>query len=269
METITSHQNPIIKQIRRLRQKKYRQREGVYFIEGLRLVLSAIESQVKIDRLVYCPELLTSKAGWQAIKSQEDRGVKAVTVGVDIFKKISTRDNPVGIGAIVAVQESSIQELQLQRDSIFIGLVQISDPGNLGTVIRTGNAAGVSGVILVEESVDPFHPTAVKASMGTLFTTPVCSVASSGALLEWAAVNGITTVASSARAEGSFWQVNYELPALLLVGSEQMGLSEQLLKKADIKVKIPMGGESSSLNLAVAAGLILYEMRRSTGEKMT
>ena len=116
----------------------------------------------------------------------------------------------------------------------------------------------------MEESVDPFHPTAVKASMGSLFSTPVCPMSGAGELLAWAAAKEIRTVASSARAELSFWDVDYELPTLLLVGSEKMGLSHELLDAADVAVRIPMLGQATSLNLAVATGLILYEIRRST-----
>ncbi len=265
MEMITSHQNPLIKRIRRIRQKKYRQRERTFFIEGLRLVLSAIESQAEIERLVYSPDLLTSDLGWQAIKSQESRGTAAVQVSSDVFRNISTRDNPIGIGALILIPECVLEDLPVNSNSIFVALVKVSDPGNLGAVIRTGEATGVNGVILVDASVDPFHPTAVKASMGSLFTIPICSVANGDVLLEWAAAKGINIAASSTRAKQSFWQVNYELPALLLDGTEKKGLSQELLAAADMAVKIPMMGKPTSLNLAVAAGLILYEMRRSTG----
>jgi TrmH family RNA methyltransferase len=269
MEMITSHQNPLIKRIRRLRQKKYRQQEGAFFIEGLRIVLSAIEAQAEIDRLVYSPELLTSEVGWAAIRSQQERGGAADPVSGELFRKISNQDNPIGLGAILMAHMSSTQDLLINNESIFIGLIQISDPGNLGTVIRTANAANVSGVFLLDESVDPFHPTAVKASMGSLFTTPVCPIGDAEALLEWAAAKEIRIVASSARAELSFWDVDYELPTLLLVGSEKMGLSQQLLDGADVAVKIPMLGQATSLNLAVATGLILYEIRRSTGDSIS
>jgi TrmH family RNA methyltransferase len=269
MAMITSHQNPLIKRIRRLRQKKYRQREGAFFIEGLRIVLSAIEAQSKIDRLVYSPELLTSEAGWAAVKGQQERGGTAVPVSGELFRKISSRDNPMGLGAILITHTSSSQDLLVNNESIFIGLIQISDPGNLGTVIRTANAANVSGVFLVDESVDPFHPTAVKASMGSLFITPLCPIGDAEALLEWAAAKEIRIVASSARAELSFWDVDYELPTLLLVGSEKTGLSKQLLDGADVAVKIPMSGQATSLNLAVATGLFLYEIRRSTGDSIS
>ena len=265
MEMITSHQNPLIKRIRRLRHKKYRQQEGAYFIEGIRLVLSAIEAETEIERLVYSPELLSSDLGMEAVKNQQVLGLPVTAVSSDIFNKISTRDNPVGIGAIISSADCVLQELSIERDSIFIALVQVSDPGNLGTVIRTGDAAGVSGVILVNETVDPFHPTTVKASMGSLFTTPICSSVSSHALLEWAAEKGINIVASSAGAQISFWEADYKLPAILLVGSEKAGLSEELIAAADMAVKIPMTGQPSSLNLAVATGLILYEIRRLSG----
>ena len=266
---ITSHQNPLIKRIRRLRQKKYRQREGAFFIEGLRIVLSAIEAQVKIDRLVYSPELLTSEAGWGAIRSQQERGGASDPVSRELFRKISNRDNPMGLGAILMASMSSTKDLLINNESIFIGLIQISDPGNLGTIIRTGNAANVSGVMLVDESVDPFHPTAVRASMGSLFTTPVCPVPGVGALLEWATAKGIKIAASSARAKLSIWEVDYGLPTLLLVGSEKKGLSQQLLDGADLAVRIPMLGQATSLNMAVATGLILYEIRRSAGEAIS
>ena len=262
-EVITSFRNPLIKRIRRLKQKKYRQKEGAFFVEGLRVVLAAIETETLIDTLLYCPELLQSEVGLEAIQDQISLGVPAVQVQKEVFQSISSRENPVGVGAVVPIIWRQIDDWLVDKGDIYVGLDRVSEPGNLGTVCRTLDAVGGAGMVLIGNSVDPYHPTAVKASMGTLFSVPVAKVARIKTLLDWANRNSVSVVASSSRAERSYWEASYDLPLLLLIGSEKTGLGQEILEKADISVQIPMGGSATSLNLAVAAGLMLFEIRRN------
>jgi TrmH family RNA methyltransferase len=150
----------------------------------------------------------------------------------------------------------------VRSDGIYVGLVEIGDPGNLGTVIRTMDAVGTAGLILVGHTVDPYHPTAVKASMGALFSSPHCHVDAVDDLLKWTSEMGIQTVATSAKAELSFWQAKPRFPVCLILGSEGQGLPQEVFETADLSVTIPMTGQATSLNLAVAAGILLFEMRR-------
>lgn len=259
---ITSHRNPLVKRIKKLRRKKYRQEEGAFFIEGIRVVLTALEQKAPVETIVYAPALLTSQVALAALSEQKAQGANVVEVSEDVFQAISDRDNPVGLGAIVNVRLQRLHELPVLQDSVYMALERISDPGNLGTIMRTVDAAGGAGVILVGPSVDPFHPTAVKASMGALFTVPLAEVEDMDLLWRWVEAKKLHTVATSAHAGRTFWEIGYRFPTLLLLGSEGHGLQPETLQRAEASVTIPMQGTASSLNLSVAAGLLIYELRR-------
>ena len=257
---ISSTSNPRIKRIKRLRQKKYRFRERVFFIEGLRGVLSAIESEANVDTIFYSPKLLTSELAKQVISGQRQKGVHCLELTSAVFKSISTRERPVGLGAIVNNLWTDVETLSVSSDDVYVALVSVSEPGNLGTIIRSIDAAGASGLLIVDPSVDPYHPTAVKASMGTLFSVPHCQLGDVGKLQQWISENGLHTIATSARAKLSYRDVTYRFPNVLLLGNEKGGLTEAVIGAADLSVSIPMHGTASSLNLASAATVLLYEL---------
>lgn len=259
---ITSPTNPLVKRIKQLRQKKNRQAEGVFFAEGLRVVLTAVEQNVPWEMLIYAPELLKSSAALQVVRAQEQIGRTVVAVTAAVFRAISERDNPTGLGAIIPIQATTLAQLPISPHSIFVLLDRVADPGNLGTILRTLDSAGASGLILTGESTDPYHPTAIKASMGTLFTLPLVHLPAIQPIWEWAKVHGLTTIATSAKASQGYWDAPYQFPALLLMGNEQEGLPPEVMDAAALQVTIPMYGTASSLNLGVATGLLLYELRR-------
>jgi TrmH family RNA methyltransferase len=261
-DEISSFSNSLVKRIKRLRQKKYRRREEAFFVEGLRVVLTAVEAGAPVETLVYCPALLSSDLAWDMLRQQEQMGVRCQAVTADIFDSISGRDNPVGLGAVVQARWARVEELVVGHDAIFVALFETAEPGNLGTILRTMDAVGAQGALLVGETVDPFHPSAVKASMGAVFSVEIARVASSEELFHWARETGLQTIATSAKAVDLYSEVHYRLPALLLLGSEGDGLPKSVIGAADLAVTIPMAGRASSLNLAVAAGLLLYELRR-------
>ncbi|MDX1687124.1 MAG: RNA methyltransferase [Candidatus Promineifilaceae bacterium] len=259
---ITSFRNPLVKRIKKLKQKKYRQREGAFFIEGIRVVLSALERGAPVEALVVAPELLTSDVAWEAVAEQRAQGVEVREVSGEVFESFAERDNPVGLGAIVGVRLRDLASLPAGPEDVFAALFDVGDPGNLGTIVRTLDGVGAAGLILVGQTTDPFHPTSVKASMGALFNVPVAEAETVEAMWRWAEGRGVHTVATSAHARQVYWDAAYALPALLLLGSEGEGLPADVMERAEQTVTIPMVGASSSLNLAVAAGLLLYEVRR-------
>ena len=263
VDQITSFSNPLVKRVKRLRQKKYRRQEKAFFIEGLRVVLSAVEQAALVETIIYCPELLTSELAWKVLQQQEEAGVRRQAVTASVFASISGRDNPVGLGAIVRTQWMDLEEMTSGPDDIFVALFEAAEPGNLGTIIRTMDAVGAKGLILVGDTVDPYHPAAVKASMGALFSVKLGRASSNEALFHWAKTSMLETVASSARGATLYTGANYNLPVLLLLGSEGSGLPASVTDTCEQTVAIPMTGAASSLNLAVAAGLLLYEIRRA------
>lgn len=275
---ITSPDNPLAKRIRLLRQRKHRLASDTFCVEGPRACLAAIQAAAPIEVVVLAPELLTSEIVRDAVEAS---GLPVATVSAAVFRSFSERDNPTGVAAVVHVAERELAELVVGPRSLFVGLEGVSDPGNLGTILRTMDAAEASGLILVgSETTDPYHPTAVKASLGALFTIPIAR-ATWEALWAWAADHGIRTVATSARAELAYWEPGAVVPAaavpaaagagstpaeplptMLLFGGEREGLSAGVQARAERCVTIPMGGTVSSLNLGVAAGLLIYELRR-------
>jgi len=260
--TISSAQNDKIKRIRRLQQKKHRQAEALYFVEGIRAVLTAIERRAEIVELLLSPALLTSEKAIQTVAAVES-DVPVFEVEERLFASISSRQHPTGLGAVIRFDGLSMGDLTVGQTSLFVGLVDVGDPGNLGTILRTADAAGASAVVTVGAGVDKYHPAAVRASMGAIFAVPCPRLPDVGALFAWAAANGIRTVATSARSKVDFRQITYERPLLLIMGSEAEGLDEAVIERADYSVGIPMAGSSSSLNLAVATGLMLFQANSS------
>ncbi len=224
------------------------------------MVLSAIESGAIIDTIFYSTELLTSKLAEQFISGQKQAGIRCLEVTPQVFKSISARERPVGLGAIVNNVWTDVETLTVGPDDVYVALISVSEPGNLGAIIRSIDAAGASGLLMVGPSVDPYHPTAVKASMGTLFSVPHCQLSDLRTLLHWIEENRLQSIATSAHAKLTYRDANYQFPNVLLLGNEKGGLTAEAIETADLSVSIPMHGVASSLNLATAATVLLYEL---------
>lgn len=260
---ITSSNNSLLKQIRKLRRsKREREREGLFIIEGIQGTVEAVERGAPIDALVWAPEYLTSELALEAIEQAQAAGVRCEPVSAELFDSISDRDNPIGILALVARRFLPLEQVVVHPNSLFVALVEISDPGNLGTVLRTIDAAGGDALFLVGNTVDPFHPTTAKASAGTIFTVPMVQVDDTATLLRWLARQEVALVATYDQGARGYWELHYPAPLLLLMGSEAHGLPSELLHRAPQVARIPMLGHVDSLNLGVATALLLYEVRR-------
>lgn len=262
-DLISSGANPLVKRLRALGERKHRRREGVFFVEGLQPVWQAVEAGAPIERFVIAPDLLVSAPAQQLIAEQEASGVPVARLTDALFTSLSDRDGPSGLGAIVRARTARLTELPTRPGAPIVALHAIGNPGNLGTIIRTADAAGAGGIVLLGETTDPFAPAAVKASMGALFTMPIAHIADPTDFFTWAAERGLAIVTTSARATTEHWSAPYPHPLALLLGSEGEGLPPDLLARGDFQVRIPMGGTARSLNLAVATGILLYEIRRA------
>jgi TrmH family RNA methyltransferase len=259
-ERITSASNRLLKHARRLRQRKHRDAEGVFLIEGIAPTWQALE-HAEVEVLFYSPELLTSERALDLVRRAEEHA-KVAEVTSDAFATLSDREHPVGIAAIVRARTLRLRDLEVAADSVFVALHEIGNPGNLGTIVRTADAAGAAGVIAIGEGTDFWHPNALRSSMGTVFTTPLVAVDAPRDAITWARDNGLTVVTTTAHTEIEHWSTTYSTPALLLFGSEGHGLSQELLDEGDVAVRIPMRGTATSLNLAVSVGILLYEAAR-------
>lgn len=260
-EIITSAANPVVKRVRSLADRKQRRQQGAFVVEGTQPVGRAIEAGWEVEVLIVAPDLLTGTAAAIAAAAPA-RGIRAAQLSAELFRRVADREGPSGLAAIVRGKPGSPGDLPAGPDSVYVALHEIGNPGNLGTIIRTADATGAAGVILVGDTADPFAPSAVKASMGSLFAVPVAHMADAGALFGWARAAGVRVVATSGRADREHWAARYRPPLAILLGSEGAGLPADVLAQADERIRIPMTGTPESLNLAVAAGVMLYEVRR-------
>lgn len=256
---ITSLSNPRIKAIRKLRDRKERQETGLFYVEGLRIAAEAGQIPGRVETLIHAPELLTSSFGRQLVTDQANAGVEVLEVSKDVFEGISLKEGPVGIAAVVRQSWVPLSTTRIEPGEIWVALDSVADPGNLGTILRTLDAAGGSGLILLDHSTDPYDPTAVRASMGALFSLKLVR-ADFPAFAQWKQTNQAVLVGTSDRAEQDYHQYRYPNPVVLLMGSERQGLQPHHFELCDAVVSIPMAGRSDSLNLAVATGITLYEI---------
>jgi len=266
MSLITSPSNPKIKQARLLRQRKYRLESGLALVEGIHHTGEAIAAAPQgctIEAILYAPDLLKSEYAASLIEEQSRQEVACYAVTPEVFASIAEKDNPQGILAVVCPRRASLSELKPQNFPWGVALIAPQDPGNIGTILRSIDAVGASGLLLLDSSADPYHPSAVRASMGTVFWHPVVQT-SFNDFSQWAAGNRYTVYGTSAHAQTDYREIErYHRPAVLLLGSERDGLSADQVASCDILLRLPMRGRTSSLNLAIAAGVMLYEMLKS------
>lgn len=261
-ETISSAANPLVKRIRLLANRKHRREQGAFVVEGIQPVWRAVTAGWPIEALVVDPGLRAGSAAAAMVDEQERRGVRVARLSHELFQRLSGREGSAGLAAIVRSRQPALADLSPGPDSVFVALHRIGNPGNLGTIIRTADAAGGEGVILIGDTTDPYAPAAVKASMGSLFAVHVVHVPAPEPFLTWAAENGVEVVAASGQAGAEHWSASYRPPLAVLLGSEGEGLPPDLLASAGRQIRIPMTGTAESLNVAAAAAILLYEVRR-------
>ena len=257
---ISSHGNPLVRQIRSLRQHKGRADTGLFLVEGVHHVGEAIQAGWDVETLVYSPDLLTSEFGLSQVDDLSRHGIRCVSLTGDLFSDLAGRDNPQGILAITRQRIQTLEDLTLQKITWGAACVSPQDPGNVGTLLRTLDAVGANGLFLLDGGVELFHPSLVRASMGTLFWKAVVQ-ATFDEFFNWTRTHGFQLIGSSAHASRDYRTFKRgDQPAILLLGNEQKGLSPTHLAACDVVVSLPMKGRGSSLNLAVAAGILLYAM---------
>lgn len=262
IKEVTSLANPVVKDMRALQLKKERERTGLFLAEGLKLVADAIESDWPIRILAYAAKAKGQPMVAKAAKAALARGALVLEVSEDVLEKISRRDNPQMVVAVFEQRRLSLDDVDLDASTVWVALEAVKDPGNLGTILRTADSVGASGVILVGDTTDPFALEAVRATMGSIFQTPIVA-ATAEQLVAWKRRTGVTMVGTHLKGAVDYRKIRYPEPCVLLMGNEQSGLPDALAEACDHLVKIPMAGRADSLNLAVATAVMLYEMRRT------
>lgn len=256
MDLITSSSNPRIKQIRALAQRKQREATGLCVAEGIFHTGEALAAG-DVAYLVYAPDRLISSFGRELTDVAQARSIPVYPVSDEVMASIAGKENPQGLLAVVRQRHVSLGALRPDTHPWLVALVTPQDPGNVGSVLRTIDAVGASGLILLDGGVDVYHPGAVRASMGAVFHLPAAS-ASFASFVEWARESGRRIYGTSAHGQADYRGISYATPLVLLMGSEREGLSIDQTAACDELLRLPMHGRVSSLNLAVATGVFLY-----------
>jgi TrmH family RNA methyltransferase len=257
---ITSLSNPLIKQARALRQKKARLESGYFLVEGIHHVGEAVEAGWDVDAVLYAPELLSSNFARDLLTRL---GAKPQPVSRQVMESLADKDNPQGILAVVRQKKTQIAELThspvagVQQITRGAALVAPQDPGNVGTILRTLDAVGADALFLLDGGVELYHPTVTRSSMGTIFWKSIVQ-ASFGEFVEWTRNGNYQLIGASAHGDVDYQTLVPQSPWILVLGNEQKGLTAAQTNVCDVAVSLPMKGRVSSLNLAVAAGVLLY-----------
>ncbi|MBK1624959.1 TrmH family RNA methyltransferase [Afifella marina] len=254
---VTSPSNPIVKQLSALSaKKKERDRTGLFLGEGLKLVRDALETGFRVHDFIASADSLQEGAVADTAAAVKGAGGRVLSVSRPVLEKLSRRDNP---HSVIGVFEQRLApRKEIGREGLWIGLDRIRDPGNLGTILRTADAAGVAGVALIGECCDPFSLETVRASMGSFFHVPLAT-ADEAAFLAAANANSARLLGTHLSATEDFREADYTPPLVLVMGNERQGLTDALAEACDGLLRIPMREGADSLNLAVATGLMIYE----------
>jgi RNA methyltransferase, TrmH family len=255
---ITAFSNPLVKEVRALRDKKGRRRQGMFVAEGLRILTEAREAG-KLPAMLFYAAGTKHPLLETLIGEVEAAHGDVVETTPDILHKLSGKDNPQTMLGVYRSFDTGLERIDRDAAPLWIVAQALRDPGNLGTILRTGDAVGAGGLILVDECVDPFSAEAVRASMGALFTLKIAGAPWQD-FLAWLRDGEGQLIGTSLRAELDYQEPRYGKPAFLLVGNEAQGLPEAYEAECDLLVKIPMLGKADSLNAAVAAAVMAYEM---------
>lgn len=261
MERLTSSQNPQIKEAVKLQDRRQRDETKLFLIEGFRELTRAVKGGVVIQKLFICDELFLGENEPALIEEIRKSGARILSCTESVFRKLSYRDRPDGLVAIAVQMHLPLSALLVKPNPFFIVAEGIEKPGNLGSILRSADGVGADGVIVCDRCTDVYNPNVVRASVGTLFTQPVVE-ASGGDTFNFLKKHGIQIASATPSAKTIYTDANFSGPIALVVGTEQVGLTELWMQAADLQVAIPMRGVADSLNVATAATLLMYEVLR-------
>jgi TrmH family RNA methyltransferase len=255
---ITAFSNPLVKEVRALREKKGRRRQRMFVAEGLRILTEAREAG-RLPAILFYAEGTRHPLLASLVEAVEAAHGDVIETTPDILHKLSGKENPQTVLGVYRAFDTSLSALDRSAAPLWIVAQALRDPGNLGTILRTGDAVAAGGLILVDDCVDPFSVEAVRASMGALFTQRVAT-ATWAEFLPWLRSGPGQLIGTSLKAELDYQEPRYAPPAFILVGNEAQGLPEAYETECDLLVKMPMLGKADSLNAAVATAVMAYEV---------
>lgn len=259
---VTAFSNETVKRLRGLRDKKERRTQGLFLAEGLRIIAEARDSGVLPEIIAFTSAGGLHPLAAEIVAATEEAGGDAIETTPDILAKMSGKDNPQMLLGAFRQPRSALVELDRTAAPLWLVAERLRDPGNIGTILRTGDAVGAGGLILVDDCADPFSVEAVRASMGAIFTQRVVQ-ARWGEFLPWLRSGPGQLVGTTLKTDTDYLSARYDQPCFLLIGNEQAGLPAAYEAECDLLVKIPMAGRADSLNAAVAAAVMAFQVRAS------
>jgi TrmH family RNA methyltransferase len=258
---ITSAANPRIKEAVRLRERRHAKGENLFVIEGLRIIETALEAGACIRKVFFTDHFGSKKEGRAILNTLGRKGANIFATTEHLLNKITDTETPQGIAAVVSYEISSLDSFPARGNPLYAVGDGIQEPGNLGTIIRTADAAGVDAVILLEGTCDVFIPKVIRATAGSIFHLPVAH-AKTETFVKWLRSSGILLAATSSDADNSVFETKLDGPMALVFGNEARGVSNTIREAADLSIKIPIYGKAESMNVAISAAVCLYEAAR-------
>ncbi|SHK12867.1 TrmH family RNA methyltransferase [Paramaledivibacter caminithermalis] len=261
---ITSTANNNIKHVKALHKKKYREAYNEFLVEGLRIMEYALDNNAEFNCVYYNNEITNSQRGNELLKRISSKNINLYKVNNKIFRHISTTDSPQGILGVVKRQHYDLKEIMKKDKFFLIILDRLQDPGNVGTIIRTSDAAGADGIIALKGTVDIYNSKTIRSTMGSIFTIPIINIDDVDELVKVLESNGADIIATTLKADKYNFEVQYGNKNAIIIGNEANGISDKLIRYSNIKVKIPIIGNAESLNASIASGIIIYELVRQS-----
>ena len=263
---LTSTQNPAVKHVCRLRERRDREREQLTLLEGYRELSRGSDYGLELTEVFFAPEMFLGENEYDLLQKLEDRGARLYQVPPFLLEKMAYRDRPEGLIAIAKMRRHTLADLPVRENGLYLVAEAVEKPGNLGSILRSADAAGVDGLIICNKCTDIYNPNVIRASTGALFAFPLAEADGEEAL-DWLRQHKIKTLATTPHTDTIYTDIDMKQAIAIVVGTEQVGLTDLWLKGADINVRIPMLGQIDSLNVATATTILLYEAARQRNWK--
>ena len=261
MKQITSSQNPFVKSLIQLQEKtKARKQSGTFLIEGMREIELAIKGNYEIETILFLPDLVSE----QQITKLTNNQINLIEISIEVYQKLAYRDTTEGIIAVAKIKSSQLSDLKLPKNPLIVVMEAIEKPGNIGAVLRTCDAAKIDAVIIANSKSDLYNPNTVRSSVGCLFTNQI-AMASTEEAIAFLLKNNINFYSATLQNSTSYHTQDYTQPTAIVLGTEATGLSQPWREKATKNIIIPMQGEIDSLNVSVAAAILIFEAKRQRG----
>ncbi len=261
MNIITSGQNPVVKEIKTLANKKYREEKKLYFIEGIRFIEEAFKENVHIEKILISEKLASNKGGEEVLAKINASGCNTYMLNEKLFKEISETENPQGVLAVLKTRQYGFSDI-IRENNFLLILESIQDPGNMGTIIRTADAAGVTGIVMSKGCVDIYNPKVLRSTMGSIFRVPIYMSEDLRETIDSIKLRGMKVYAAHLKGRLNYFEADLKGNTAVIIGNEANGISDMAAGCSDELLKIPMFGTIESLNASVAASILMYEAVR-------